>query len=125
MQQSSRGRLAGDRRRRIDRLRQQSQRRPTVKKSHSLVSALLFLAAAAEAPKAPIAKKVPKSSTIHGDTRVDNYAWIRDKSNPEVIAHLEAENKYADAMMAGTAPLQKALYEETLGDVKQTDVQVT
>src|SRR4051794_19400214 len=71
-----------------------------------------------------MAKKVPKSSTIHGDTRVDDYAWIRDKSNPEVIAHLNSENAYADAMMAGTAPLQKALYDEMLGHIKQTDVQV-
>ena len=70
-----------------------------------------------------MAKKVPKPSTIHGDTRVDDYAWIRDKSNPEVIAHLQAENKYADAMMAGTEPLQKALYDEMLSHIKQTDVQ--
>ena len=79
---------------------------------------------AAETPKPPAAKKVPKPSTIHGDTRVDDYAWIREKSNPEVIAHLEAENQYAEAMMAGTAPLQKALYDEMLGHIKQTDVQV-
>ena len=71
-----------------------------------------------------MAKKVPKSSTIHGDTRVDDYAWIREKSNPEVIAHLSAENAYADAMMAGTAPLQTSLYDEMLSHIKQTDVQV-
>jgi len=79
---------------------------------------------AADAPKPPIAKKVPKSSTIHGDTRVDDYAWIREKSNPEVIAHLNAENAYAEAMMAGTAPLQTSLYDEMLSHIKQTDVQV-
>ena len=71
-----------------------------------------------------MAKKVPKSSTIHGDTRVDDYAWIRDKSNPEVIAHLQAENAYADAFMASTASLQKSLYDEMLSHIKQTDVQV-
>jgi len=92
------------------------------------VLAAFFLLAlpviAADVPQAPMAKKIPKSSTIHGETRVDDYAWIRDKSNPEVIAHLESENKYADAMMAGTAPLQKSLYDEMLSHIKQTDVQV-
>jgi oligopeptidase B len=85
---------------------------------------LLALTVRAEAPKPPMAKKIPKSSTIHGDTRLDDYAWIRDKNNPEVIAHLNAENAYADAMMAGTAALQKQLYDEMLGHIKQTDVQV-
>ena len=92
-----------------------------MKKALSLVAVVLFLVAAAEAPKAPVAKKVPKSSTIHGDTRVDNYAWIREKSNPEVIAYLQAENAYADAMLASLAPLQKSLYDEMLSHVKQTD----
>src|SRR5213079_1946934 len=87
----------------------------------SAVVALLFLVAAAEAPKAPVAKKVPKSSTLHGDTRVDNYAWIREKSNPEVINYLESENAYANAMTASLAPLQKSLYDEMLGHIKQTD----
>ena len=95
-----------------------------MKKALSLVAALLFLVAAAEAPKAPVAKKVPKSSTIHGDTRVDNYAWIREKSNPAVTAYLESENAYADAMTASLAPRQKALYDEMLGHIKQTDSNV-
>lgn len=91
---------------------------------------LLFLsfvaatALAADAPKPPVAKRVPKESTIHGITRVDDYAWIREKSNPEVIAYLNAENDYANAMMASSAPLQKRLYDEMLSHIKQTDVQV-
>jgi oligopeptidase B len=89
--------------------------------------ALLFLVSAglrAEAPKPPVAKKVPKSATIHGDTRVDNYGWIREKNSPEVLDYLKAENAYADAMTASSAPLQKALYDEILGHIKQTDSNV-
>ena len=72
----------------------------------------------------PIAKKVPKSSTIHGDTRVDDYAWLRDKKNPEVIAYLQAENAYADAVMAPHESLRTRLYDEMLSRVKQTDASV-
>ena len=59
-----------------------------------LTAALLSLSLLAQQStdlKPPVAKKVPKSSTIHGDTRVDNYAWLREKSNPEVISYLQAE----------------------------------
>jgi oligopeptidase B len=95
-----------------------------VKRAFSVIAVLLFLVAAAEAPKAPVAKKVPKSSTIHGETRVDNYAWIREKSNPEVIAYLNSENAYADAMTGSAASLQKSLYDAILGHIKQTDTNV-
>jgi oligopeptidase B len=79
---------------------------------------------AADTPTPPVAKPVPKTFTIHGDERVDEYGWLRDKKNPEVIAHLEAENAYADAVMKPTEELQKKLYEEMLGRIRQTDVQV-
>ena len=95
-----------------------------MKRSLSALVALLVLVAAAEAPKPPVAKKVPKSSTIHGDTRVDDYGWIREKRDPVVIDYLTAENAYADAMMASTAPLQKELYDQILGHIKQTDSNV-
>jgi oligopeptidase B len=72
-------------------------------------------------PKPPIAKKVPKSVTLHGDTRVDDYGWLRDKKSPETLAYLEAENAYAAAMMKPSEPLQKKLYDEMLGRIKQTD----
>jgi len=80
--------------------------------------------AEADVLKPPAAKKVPKSVTMFGDTRVDNYGWIREKSNPEVIAYLNSENDYANAMMKTTEPLQKKLYEEILSHIKQTDVNV-
>ena len=44
----------------------------------------------------PKAKKIPHELTIHGHTRIDNYYWLNERENPEVIAYLEAENKYAD-----------------------------
>jgi oligopeptidase B len=72
----------------------------------------------------PITKKVPRSETRHGDTRVDDYYWLRDKKNPEVIAYLEAENAYTDAVMKPTQALQETLYKEMLGRIKQTDLTV-
>ncbi|HSP16925.1 MAG TPA: S9 family peptidase [Thermoanaerobaculia bacterium] len=91
--------------------------------SAALLSVCL-LAQQTTAVKPPVAKKVPKSSTIHGDTRVDDYAWIRDKKNPEVIAYLQAENAYADAVMAPDESFRNKLYDEMLGRIKQTDVNV-
>lgn len=74
--------------------------------------------------KPPVAKIVPKTDTVHGDIRVDNYFWLRDKENPEVIAYLEAENKYMEAMTAHTKPLQEKLYQEMLGRIVETDLDV-
>src|SRR6185369_1866210 len=71
-----------------------------------------------------IAKTIPKELTAHGDVRVDPYFWLREKTNPEVIAYLEAENRYTDAEMADTQPLQDTLYREILGRIQETDVSV-
>ena len=72
----------------------------------------------------PVAKKVPKTVTLHGDERVDEYGWLRDKKSADTIAYLEAENAYADALMKPTEGLQKRLYDEMLGRIKQTDMNV-
>jgi oligopeptidase B len=72
----------------------------------------------------PVAKKVPKTITVHGDTRTDEYGWLREKTNPETLAYLQAENAYADAMTASQEALRKKLYDEMLGRIKQTDVNV-
>lgn len=72
----------------------------------------------------PIAKLVPKEITIHGDTRVDPYFWLRDRKDPETIAYLEAENQYTSARMKHTEGLQAKLYAEMLGRIKQTDSSV-
>jgi len=58
----------------------------------------------------------------HGDKRVDPYYWLRQRANPEVIAHLEAENEYADVVMAPSQALQDRLYEEIVGRIQQTDL---
>ena len=79
---------------------------------------------AADVPKPPAAKKVPKTITMHGDARVDEYGWLRGKDDPATIAYLDAENAYADAVMKPTEELQEQLYEEMLGRIKQTDTQV-
>ena len=72
----------------------------------------------------PIAKKVRTTSTVHGDTRTDDYAWLRDKTSAETLAYLEAENAYADAVMKPTEGLQEELYREMLGRIRQTDMNV-
>lgn len=72
----------------------------------------------------PVAKVIPKEDTLHGDTRIDNYYWLREKSNPEVIKYLEAENKYTKAMMEHTENFQEQLYKELLGRIKETDLSV-
>ena len=72
----------------------------------------------------PRAKTLAKVDTIHGDIRVDNYYWLRDKKNPEVIAYLEAENRYTDAMTKNLDGFQQTLYNEILGRIKQTDLSV-
>jgi hypothetical protein len=82
------------------------------------------LAAQAPAPIAPIAAAKPKVDTLHGEIRTDNYFWIRDKSNPDVIAYLNAENAYTETKMKHTEALQKKLYDEMLSRIKETDVSV-
>ena len=72
----------------------------------------------------PAARKAPHVETLHGDKRVDDYYWLREKSNPEVTAYLQAENAYTDAMMKGSEPFQETLYKEMLGRIKQTDLSV-
>ena len=80
----------------------------------------------AEQPAAqpPVAKKVPRETALHGYTLKDDYFWMRDKGDPEVIKHLEAENAYTEALMAPTKGLQETLYTEMLGRIKQTDLSV-
>src|SRR5580693_9186319 len=76
------------------------------------------------APKPPVAKVVPHASEVNGHKMVDNYFWLREKSNPEVRAYLEAENAYTDAVMKPTEGLQKKLYDEMLSRIKETDIEV-
>lgn len=74
--------------------------------------------------KAPKAAEKPQKITVHGDTRVDEYAWLRDLSDPAVREYIDAENKYADALMSPTTKLQKELYKEIRARMKETDMSV-
>ena len=78
----------------------------------------------AGAPKPPMAEKKTKTTNIHGETLVDDFFWLREKTNPEVISHLQAEDAYAQAAMKHTVALQEKLYNEMLSHIKQTDTQV-
>src|SRR5713101_8401134 len=72
----------------------------------------------------PVARRDPVEHLLHGDRRVDHYAWLRHKENPEVIAYLEAENAYTDAILKPTEPFQEKLYQEMLARILQTDLSV-
>ena len=74
--------------------------------------------------QAPTAKIVPHELTKHGDVRVDNYYWLKQRENSEVIDYLNEENDYTQAMMAHTEDFQKTLFEEIKGRIKQTDESV-
>jgi oligopeptidase B len=76
-------------------------------------------------PAPPVARKERKETQMHGVVLSDDYAWLRDKQNPDVTAYLEAENAYADAVMAPLAGLREELYQEMLSHVKQTDISVS
>ncbi len=72
----------------------------------------------------PVAKIEPKVDTLFGHVMVDDYFWLRDKENPEVISYLEAENAYTEAMMKHTEEFEKKLYDEMLARIKETDLSV-
>jgi oligopeptidase B len=75
-------------------------------------------------PTPPIANIVPVSLTLHGEVRTDDYSWLRDRSNPDVAAYLNAENAYTAAMMQPTEALQRTLFDEMLARIKEDDTDV-
>lgn len=72
----------------------------------------------------PVAKRVDKRREHHGDVFIDHYEWLREKDNPEVIAHLEAENDYADQATAHLAPLRQKIFDEIKARTKETDLSI-
>lgn len=72
----------------------------------------------------PDVKMIPKELSIHGDTRIDNYYWLNERENPEVIAYLEAENNYTKAILKPTEQLQDKLFNELKSRIKETDESV-
>ena len=69
----------------------------------------------------PIALKKEKKLTIHDDTRIDNYYWLNERENPEVIAYLDQENKYKEALLKSTKKLQNNLFNEMKSRIKKDD----
>lgn len=72
----------------------------------------------------PVAKRVETRREHHGDLFVDPYEWLRDKDNPDVIAHLEAENAYTDHTTAHLEPLRQKIFAEIKARTKETDLSV-
>ena len=75
-------------------------------------------------PVPPQAKIIPRRLEQHGQVRIDDYYWLNDRSNPEVLAYLQKENDYSTAQGLHTADLEKTLFEEIKGRIKQTDLSV-
>ncbi|MFW9780626.1 MAG: S9 family peptidase, partial [Candidatus Heimdallarchaeota archaeon] len=73
-------------------------------------------------PSHPIAKKQQHSYSIHEKTITDDYFWLRDKDNPDVIAYLEAENNYTKTMLKHTSSFQTVLFEEMKARIKEDDI---
>jgi oligopeptidase B len=75
-------------------------------------------------PTAPSARSMPRVDLLHGERRVDDFHWLREKDNPEVRAYLEAENAYTAEVMAPHGPLIETIYREMVGHIQETDVSV-
>ncbi|MDQ2712222.1 MAG: S9 family peptidase [Acidobacteriota bacterium] len=90
----------------------------------SLTSASTLIAQDEKAPALPVAPQIEHRELRHGSTVIDNYYWLREKSNPEVIKYLEAENAYTAEMTKDLQPFADSLYKEMLSHIKQTDLSV-
>ncbi len=77
-----------------------------------------------ELPNAPLAKQIPKNLTIHDDVRVDEFYWLNDRENPEVIDYLNKENDYYNAHTTHTKEFQISLFEEMKSRIKEDDSSV-
>jgi len=72
----------------------------------------------------PVAKKIAKDLTIHSDTRIDNYFWLKDRENSEVIQYLEEENEYTKSVLKPVQKFQEDLFLEMKSRIKETDESV-
>lgn len=75
-------------------------------------------------PSPPVAPVKPDTMQEFGNTRIDNYFWMKDRENPDVMAYLKAENAYTDTVMAHTRDLQEKLFQEMKGRIKEDDQSV-
>ncbi len=103
-------------------------RRAAVALLNILVGGILLMSgsvsAAPSTPRPPLAEKRPHEFTLHGERHTDDYAWLKDRRDPRVIAHLQAENAYADTITHDQQPLRDRLYTEMLARIQQTDLTV-
>src|SRR5579862_5245351 len=80
--------------------------------------------AAADIAVPPVAARRPTVLETHGDRRVDDWHWLRDRDDPAVLAHLRAENDYTEAVTAGQAGLRQTLFDEIRARIAETDLSV-
>jgi oligopeptidase B len=97
---------------------------PTETDASSMASSRIGVGGTAAAAGPPVARREPVETLLHGDRRVDHYAWLRNKVSAEVVEYLKSENAYTDAVLAPTLALQERLYQEMLGRILQTDLSV-
>ena len=71
---------------------------------------------------APVARVEPRVHELHGESRIDDYFWLRDRNDPEVIAYLEAENEYSDAWFAERDDLVETIFGEIKSRIQETDI---
>ena len=74
--------------------------------------------------KPPVARKIPHAVTVHDHTRVDEYFWLRNREDPDVVAYLEAENAYALEAMKHTTAERDTIYHEMVARIQETDTSV-
>jgi oligopeptidase B len=86
------------------------------------ITAPATVAAADPIPPAP--RKIPHELTAHGDVRIDEYYWLRQRDNAEVIAYLEEENRYLEEVTAPIRGFEEALFAEIVGRLKRDDASV-
>jgi oligopeptidase B len=81
----------------------------------------LVVACGTDKPEAPAAAKKPTELEMHGDVRIDEYYWLRERENPDVIRYLEKENAYTDSILGEHADFEKRLIEEMKSRMAQVD----
>ena len=94
---------------------------PKIRFAAGVLAATLAFACAQPGPTPPVAEKKAQTLEAHGDVRVDDYYWLRERTNPDVLAYLEAENAYTEAVLADTAGLRAELFEELKNRIEPDD----
>jgi len=87
----------------------------------AVVCGAMMISCAPAGPVAPVAEKMSHELEMHGDVRVDDYYWLRERTNPEVLAYLEAENSYTSSMMEATEAFQEELFQELINRIEPDD----